>query len=275
MLTEYLKTSPLRIHNEKKFSPVGLVRLAITIVMIIAVVLYLKLELSYDSFDGKEDRIYRVIVEGNLNGKTSQTALTPATLGPFLERRSPQVERVARLYAPAALTSMGRPDLRFGRNSLRAGRFIFVDPTFLEMFSLEMTAGNLKTALDSPFAAVLSVSAAEKLFGSRDPLGKTLIYGNRFHFTVTGVVKDPSVYATIGFDCLGSMSSLPDLTGDSDVVTSGRKFNFYTFTLLKTNAGFDETQERIRDEVSGFWDPAVRDMAGNPTIDLEPFRDHH
>ena len=46
MLTEYIKTSLLRLDNEKKFYPVGLVRPAIAIVMCIAVILYLRLEFS-------------------------------------------------------------------------------------------------------------------------------------------------------------------------------------------------------------------------------------
>lgn len=275
MLREYLKTILLTLHSNRKFSSVGLVRLAIGIVMCIAVILYVRLEFSYDTLNRKEDRIYRVVIEGNRDEKIAQTALTPATLGPFLERRLPKVEQVARLYAPAALTTMGKPDLSYGRKSLRAGRFLYVDSTFLDMFSFGMIRGNPKSALHSPFSVVLTKGTAERLFGNEDPLGKTLLYDNRFHFTVTGVVEDPGVYSAIAFDCLGSMNSLPDVTGDSGVMKNGSRFNFYTFVLLRTNADLKETVELIRENLSEYWDPAVREMAGHPRTGLDPFRDHH
>ncbi len=275
MLTEYIKTSLLRLDNEKKFYPVGLVRPAIAIVMCIAVILYLRLEFSYDTLNRKEDRIFRVVIEGNRDGKLAQTALTPATLGPYLEHRIPQIERVARLYAPAVLTSMGRPTLKYGKKVLRAGGFMFVDSTFLDMFSLEMISGDPENSLEPPFSVVLTKSAAGKLFGGEDPLGKTLFYDNGLRFTVRGVAEDPSVYSTIGFDFLGSMNSLPDVTADSGVMKNWDRFNFYTFVLLRTNANLKETVELIRDSLSEFWDPGVREMAGSPRIGLEPFRDHH
>ena len=73
------------------------------------------------------------------------------------------------------------------------------------MFSFGLAKGDKLTCLNSPAGIVLSESAAVKVFGKEDPLGKAvLISGNTF--VVTAIAKDPPVNTSMQFDCIAPLS---------------------------------------------------------------------
>ncbi len=272
MLTNMSEKAVVKIRGNNLFSSMNIARIALGIAVCIALLVYVRLEVGYESRDMKDARIYRLDVEGNLNGRLAETSLSPAPLGQFLENRLPQVESVTRLYAPSALTAMGSPVLKYGNTDLKVRHFLFVDPTFTGMFSFKMIRGDPRTALAAPFSVVLTDSEAVRLFGREDPMGKTIVYDGTFRFKVTGVVKNIPLNSVIEFDCLGSMRSLPEVTGESDVMTNSHRFSFYTYLLFRKGANPSAVEKRMQQEASGFWDPVVREMAGNPRVVLRPLR---
>ncbi len=76
-----------------------------------------------------------------------------------------------------------------GRRALVVG--LAVDPEFLDIFDLPFLAGDPRTALQSPNSLVLTDTAALRLFGTKDALGKTVsLGGNLIDATVTGVLGE-------------------------------------------------------------------------------------
>jgi putative ABC transport system permease protein len=93
---------------------------------------------------------------------------------------------------------------------------VAVDPEFLEIFDLPFVAGDARSALASPRSAVITREYATRLFGSDDPLGKSILIGNAVDTTVTGVIDaipEPSHFgrsanAPLPFDLLASRDVL-------------------------------------------------------------------
>jgi len=57
---------------------------------------------------------------------------------------------------------------------------------------------------------ILTRKTAEKIFGTEDPVGKTLLVGNdKEEFEVTGVVKEFPGNSHFNFDILTSIVSMP------------------------------------------------------------------
>jgi putative ABC transport system permease protein len=73
----------------------------------------------------------------------------------------------------------------------------FMDPAVLEVLSLRMITGNHKS-LDDPTGMVLSSSTATAIFGTDDPIGKTLRVDNGIDVQVTGIYEDIPANSTFG-----------------------------------------------------------------------------
>ncbi|MDG7000779.1 MAG: ABC transporter permease, partial [Nitrososphaerota archaeon] len=246
--------------------------MAIGIAACITIFTFVQYECSFDSFNKNAERIYRVNLEADLNGKKTHLAVTPALLGPFLSSQLSQIRRVVRVYAVDVTTSTGKPYLRYGEKVIRANHFILADSTFLDVFSFKLILGNQKTALNAPFSVVLTKDAAQRLFGDRNPIGKVIVYDNKSYFTVTGVVQNPPTNSTIQFDYLGSLNSLPDMTSEPNVLMDRDRLNYYTYALFKRNTNVKDIQKRLQNVVAGFWDNTVQSMLGSPVVYFEPLK---
>jgi putative ABC transport system permease protein len=129
----------------------------------------------------------------------------------------PAITKIARaniIDRQTIVASGGRAARLFG---------VAVDPEFLEIFDLPFVAGDARSAFAAPRSAVLTRDAAAKLFGSEDPLGKSILIHNAIDATVTGVIdaiSEPShmgrsAQAPLPFDLLASRDVIEALRGVS------------------------------------------------------------
>ena len=65
--------------------------------------------------------------------------------------------------------------LRYKNKTLWEKDAFLVDSTFFDVFTYHAVKGNLRTALNNPYTVVLLKPTADKLFGSEDPVGKTIV----------------------------------------------------------------------------------------------------
>src|SRR5690606_24316423 len=78
----------------------------------------------------------------------------------------------------------------------------YVDPGFLNMFSVQFLSGDSNSALNDLNNIVLSETAAHKIFGSVDVIGKIILFDNNQSYKVSGVVKDFPKNSSFAFDWL-------------------------------------------------------------------------
>ena len=76
-------------------------------------------------------------------------------------------------------------------------------PELFEIFDFPFVRGNPKTAFPNPNAIAITESAAKRLFGDEDPMGKTITADSNHHGgerTITAVLKDVPHNSTLQFD---------------------------------------------------------------------------
>jgi putative ABC transport system permease protein len=201
MLTNYLKTAFRNLWKRRAFSLINIIGLAVGMTASFLIFLYVRFELSYDSFHTKTDRIYRVVCDVKTPSETVHANGPAWPVGPALKREFPEVESAVRTATVSFLFRKG--DIKFQEeNSLLA------DPDFFRVFDFPLLKGDPNTCLKEPFSVVFSATAAKKYFGNTDPIGQTLHLAQKgWPVKVTGIMKDLPGNSVVSGDVVVSMST--------------------------------------------------------------------
>ena len=202
----YLKTSVRSIKRNALFSGINVVGLAISMSVGILMIVLLSELHSFDDFNEKKDRIYRVTTSRKalFQGESEFYASAPHYIADQIEAQVSSVEQV--LVLDRGMTA----DLKTEDNGI-AVRGYYATASFFDVLSFKLKKGNPQTALENPGAIVLTESAAKKLFGDSDPMDKTINVEGNPDFKVgviTGIVEDPPINSHLHFEALVSMKTL-------------------------------------------------------------------
>ncbi|RYD84828.1 MAG: ABC transporter permease, partial [Sphingobacteriales bacterium] len=97
MIRNYIKSAIRSLQKNKGFTAINILGLALGITTCMLIVFYVVDELSYDKFNIKADRIYRVNNNIKFGGNDQVFAVSPAPLAQTLSANYPDVEKVTRL----------------------------------------------------------------------------------------------------------------------------------------------------------------------------------
>src|ERR1700749_448232 len=100
MFKNYFKTALRQLANNKLFSILNILGLAIGLCGSILIFLWVQDELSFDRPNPRPDEVFRL----NAGLGEIKHATTTAGMAPFLQRTLPQVKQFVRFYASDALT---------------------------------------------------------------------------------------------------------------------------------------------------------------------------
>ncbi|MGB8320307.1 MAG: ABC transporter permease, partial [Ignavibacteriaceae bacterium] len=107
MFKNYIKVAFRNLRKNKGYSFINITGLAVGIACCIAILLYVKNELSYDKFNKYADQIYRVHLTGRINNNELNMAVSPSPLGAALMHDLPGIVTYTRIR------NFGSPVLRY------------------------------------------------------------------------------------------------------------------------------------------------------------------
>ena len=186
MLTNYLKIAWRTLRKQQGFTFINVFGLAIGLACCMLIMLYVLDELSYDRYNAKADRIYRINTDVKFGGTDSRMAVSADPLGPTLKQDYPQVEQFVRLHQRGTWLVKRAGEAM----NLREDNITFADSTLFDVFTLPLVAGDPNRALAEPNTVVISESAARRHFGNRNPMGQAMVFDNKQTFKVSGVMQD-------------------------------------------------------------------------------------
>ena len=168
MIKNYLTSALRYISRNKFFTAINIMGLAIGITACMLITQYVLHEFSYDNFNLKKDRIFRVQLDRYNKGEiATQWAAGCAGVGPSLKNDFQEVERYVRMMRRQSLLANG--DIFFKEENIH-----FASEEFFRMFSINLIDGIDSVVLKEPFKIVLSQRMAKKSFGSENAVGKIL-----------------------------------------------------------------------------------------------------
>jgi ABC-type antimicrobial peptide transport system permease subunit len=198
----YWKTAGRKIGRQKGYAFINVAGLAIGLAVCMLISLWVLDELGFDRFHRNIDRIFRVYLDESATAPGSASALTPPPMAAALKQNFPEVLRSTRFGTwQKRLVSVGD-------KSFTETKYMHVDPDFFAMFSFPFVKGDPASAFAAPYSVVLTEAAAEKYFGSEDPMGKTLNVDHAFDVVVTGVLRNVPVGSSLEFDLLSPFEVL-------------------------------------------------------------------
>jgi putative ABC transport system permease protein len=142
-------------------------------------------EASFDRYNLKKERIFRIILNGKLGEQEITASSTPAVMGPTLPKELPEVEDFLRM------NDVGPTVVEYEQQFFTDNDIMQADSSFFNFFTIPVIKGDPENLLNSPHKVVLSESTAKKLFGSENPIDKLIKIGSdTTRFVVTGIMED-------------------------------------------------------------------------------------
>jgi putative ABC transport system permease protein len=244
VISHYVRIALRNLIRHKGYSLINICGLAVGIACFLLILLYVKDELAYDSYNVDANRIFRVVKDFvNDDGSRLPDATTPAALAPALVRQVPGIESAVRIFPPWGFKSL----LSYGEKTFYEESFLRVDSSFFSMFTFRLLRGEPASALARPHSIVITRSLASKYFGTENPLGKTMLFDGRFPLQVTAVIEDVPRQSHFRFNFLISIRTLgANFQNGYGIDSDWGQYNFYTYVKTKPGISISSLEPKIQ-----------------------------
>jgi putative ABC transport system permease protein len=187
MWQNYFIVGTRALLRNRAFTLINVLGLAIGMAACILLLMFVRYEMSYDSWLPGHDRAFQVQTVANdpENGRVGPQQNSAWVVGRTLAKDFPEIDRVA--YAAQArpvIVQDGVPS---------AGELVRADPAILDILQYPLVKGDPHTAMRDLYSVLLSQSEAARRYPGRNPMGQTLtitLNGHTNDYRVTGVLRD-------------------------------------------------------------------------------------
>lgn len=182
MFRNYLKIAWRNTVRGIAYSSINMIGLAAGLCSFIVILLYTNYELGYDKWSPELDKVYHVSLRQNEDFISN----TPTSLAGFLAQEYQNAAAATMLQSSGDREAL----LAAGDRKIYQKDLVTVDSNFLKVFPYQLATGNPATALNAPRTAILTRDLGRKLFGSEDPMGRSIKLNDRAELVVTGILED-------------------------------------------------------------------------------------
>ncbi len=250
MIKNLLKHSFRSLKKQKGYVAINIFGLSVGIACSLVIALFIMHELSYDQYNTKKDRIYRLVLDGKIGDQEVKASYTASIIGPTMAKDFPEVESFCRL------NTFGETIIKKEDNTFIINDFAEVDSSFFQIFSIPLIKGDIKTVLNAPNLMVLSESTAKKIFGDEDPINKMLQVNTRKEpYKITGIMADFPENTHFNADILTSF-----VTNSRANDTEWLNNSFTTYVLLKPGALAGSLENKFPGMIEKYVGPRVQQM---------------
>ncbi|MEE4198086.1 MAG: ABC transporter permease [Bacteroidales bacterium] len=269
MFKNYFIIAIRNLVRQKGYFFINLFGLTIGLTACLLITFYVINELSYDKFHEKGDRIYRVGYQYKVpSGDIHKMPMTEYRFKEAFEAYFNQIEEFVRISMPGSFY------IEYDHKKFYETGVSLVDENFLDVFTYDWISGNKETALNKPFAAVITESVAKKYFGDSNPLGKSMrVYHEtgEAEITITGVIKDMPQNAHFHLSILVSMKT-GKYVYNNMVLNNWGETSQFCYILLPEKGSIKSLEKLSKDYIkttfgsNGAWSGA--DLLFQPLYDI-------
>jgi len=258
MLRNHLTIALRNLRKHSLYSLINIIGLAIGVAASLVITLFVIDELSYDRYNDKFDRIYRVEAEVKFGGNDFKMAYRSAPEASTLMRDYAEIESAVR-FATVGSYLVRTLD---AKENLKEKYVAWADSTFFDIFSINVIEGEAKSALKQPSSIVISKKIAEKYFPGKSALGQSLLLDNNYNAKITAVYENIPSASHFHFDIIFSMiGNWPIQKGANS--TSYFSENFNEYILLREGADPKLLEQKFPKFFEKYMAPELTQALGN------------
>lgn len=249
MLKNYFNIAVRSLLKHKFYSFLNILGLSIGLACFMLISLFIKHELTYDTFHKDADRIHRVHFRATLNGEDHTASQVGAPMGAAMKKDFPEVEDAVRINDTGNWFVKRKGET----NSFKEEFVLMADSNFFDFFTVNLIYGDKKNVLNRPKTLVLDQTTAKKIFGDINPVGEVLTLDNRFDYEVTGVYEDLPDNSHFHHNILLSLTSFDWAVNNNNWLST----NFQTYIKLKESSNVEELQAKFPQMINIYIAPLV------------------
>jgi len=271
MFKNYFKTAWRNITKQKGYSSINIVGLAIGIAACLLILQYVSYELSYENFQTKKDRIYRVQQDRYDNGKLStQWASGAYAVGNSFKDAIPEIEDYVKVVQREQVIT------EINNRQIKIEKVFYASGSFFNIFTYPLLEGSKTKALTEPFTAAISENTARILYGTTNIIGKRLTLNRRRDYTITAVYKDAPSNTQLKPDILLSYASfLKIVAPDNNPETAWTWDGCLTYLLLRKDADPAIVEKKLIPVTEKFTAAEMKRFNAAVVYKLQPLKDIH
>lgn len=263
MFANYLKTTIGNIKKQTSHSLLMILGLAVGFAASIIIFVMNYRELHYDHHWADADRIFQIEISTSYGEKSPLYAMVPAKFYNLFQFQIPEVEKISRWWATS--TKVKRANEQSSASTFQE-RMAAIDDNFFKIFNYSFKQGNPNDFYGNPDAAILSEETSIKLFGTDNPIGKTvtmditnkenMVIRSQGNNTRTQRFKDFKIVAVLQSSQYPSSLSTPGIYvhTDNDKLyetetdgnrTTSYEYSYFMYVKLKRDANVSHLHKSL------------------------------
>ncbi|MEQ8924524.1 MAG: FtsX-like permease family protein [Fulvivirga sp.] len=270
MIRNHLKILFRTSLRDLGFTLINILGLMLGIASCIAITLFVKEELSYDTFHNDYDKIFRVYTERTYSDRVVYGAPLPVPFANEINNIYSEVSSILEVR-PA-----GKRLFKIADKLIYEHSGMYASEDFFEFFNLGVISGEVKKSLSQPDNLIITESMAKKYFGANwsNVVNEEVVIDNSHTYRITAIVKDPPSNFHLKFDYLISRPTLNKYLSDRD------KQNWLSprhYVYLRLNKASDRRQveDYLSELTDKVVDPKSADLGYTYEYLLQPVKDIH
>lgn len=266
MVKNYIKIFLRNMKKHAGYSICNISGLAIGMVTCILVLLFVRYEFNWNTYNKNYNQIYRIQQKVLFKDNSDYYTQTGFPLAGELKRQFPEIDKAIVMQEIWSEYLTSSDELKFYEK-----KGFYANSDVFDVFTYEFVKGNPKDALNSPYSVVLTQGLAEKYFPGQDAYGKTIKASKNKYLKVTGIISDLPENLDCRPDYMVSASTLKEVSNwkEYDELKNIDAAAFRTYVILKPNTSI----KSINDKLYNFIDRYIPN--NNKKLYLKPLSEVH
>jgi putative ABC transport system permease protein len=182
MIKNYFIVALRTLKEHKIINAINIIGLSLGFTCCFLINNYIQYEINYDKYQINYNNIYKLRYgQKDKSAKNIFYNSIIPQMGIYLQNKFAQIKNVVRIIP-------WEYNVKYKENQFKESCISYVDPNIFDVFSYNFISGDPKIALIEPYSVVISDEIENKYFYNENPIGKSILIGNK-DFKITGVIK--------------------------------------------------------------------------------------